>query len=183
MLNARNLLAIVGFTVLVIVAFVLFSPVFAAGEAPAPTPDFKAFFGALLSQALDTFLNLLLSFGGGAIPAFVVAFLVDKVVKAVPFLAPFRELVKQYLLSKLEELKRERTKAVALKAGQEMQERLKQLQARGEVSEADQAILKTTRNNEALFELVQNRTAKNLDEAERLVKGAVAELKTQGVNP
>lgn len=181
MLNLRNL---VGFILLVIAALVLlsFSPVFAvaAGEA---TPDFKAFFGALLSQALDTFLNLLLTFGGGVIPAFAVAWVVDKVVKAVPFLAPFRELVKQYLLNKLEELKRDRTKAVALKAGEEMRERLRQLQARGEVSDAEQAVLKSTRNNEALFELVQNRTARNLDEAERLVKGAVAELKTQGVNP
>lgn len=181
MLNLRNL---IGFVLLVVAALVMiaFSPVFAAAEAPA-SPDFKAFFGVLLSQALDTFLNLLLTFGGGVIPAFAVAWVVDKVVKAIPFLAPFRELVKQYLLNKLEELKRERTKAVALKAGEDMRQRLKEIQARGKVSEADQEALKATRNNEALFELVQNRTARNLDEAERLVKGAVAELKTQGVNP
>lgn len=169
---------------LCLLVLVFFFPgAFAQGDAP----DWQAFLSTLISTAADTLLNLVMTFGGGVIPAFVVGFVVDRLVKLVPLLSPFRELLKQWVLSRLEKLKGERAKGAALQAGQAMRDQLRLLSEQGEVTERNRALieenLKEVRNLSAVEQLLRNRTAKSDAEAKALLRGAVAELKSQGVNP
>lgn len=112
--------------------------------------------------------NAILNYGGGAFTVGVVGLVVDRIVQFVPWLAPMREVVKQWVLKELERLQLERTKGVVLEVGQ---------LARNE------AIPKSERQNVAVNSLVSRKIESRDHRAAQLVEQAVASLKQSGVNP
>jgi hypothetical protein len=133
---------------------------------------------ALLLTILGNTLDVLLTFANGAIPALIVAWLVDTILRFVPFLKPFREAIKQFILARIEELRLKRAQRAVLAAGQKYKAEVKQLTAdRGEPPpQTVIAALKQRRLNEAMD---STRKIAGAEQARDLVEAAVATLKRE----
>lgn len=137
---------------------------------------------ALLMAVLHSTVDTLFTFANGAIPALLVAWLTDTVLRLVPFLRPFRENIKQYILARIEELRLKRAENAVLAAGQKYKADLQQMtqEYKGTPPPAAIEALKAERLAEAMH--LASRIA-GPDEARLLVEAALAKLKQQGVNP
>ncbi|GIW32572.1 MAG: hypothetical protein KatS3mg071_2746 [Meiothermus sp.] len=143
-----------------------------------PPFDLQALLLTLLSSTLDT----LFTFANGAIPALLVAWLTDTLLKAVPFLRPFRENIKQWILARIEELRLKRAEQAVLAAGQKYKADLQEImrEYNGNPPPAAIEASKAERLAEALHAVSKIASP---GEARLLVEAAVANLKRQGVNP
>jgi hypothetical protein len=121
-----------------------------------------------LTDFLWSLLNAVLNYGGGAFTVGVVGLVVDRIIKFVPWLAPMREVVKQWTLKELERLQLERAKPVILETGQMFRN--------GVIPEKDRASF-------AAITLKHRRVTGTDDRASSLVEQAVSQLKREGVNP
>jgi hypothetical protein len=137
---------------------------------------------ALLLTLLSTTLDTLFVFANGAIPALVVAWLTDALLRVVPFLRPFRENIKQFILARIEELRIKRAEQAVLAAGQKYKAQLQDFMQEHHNNPPRAAVeaLKAERLAEALH--ATSKIAGPSD-ARLLVEAAVANLKRQGVNP
>ncbi len=132
---------------------------------------------------LQTLLTTVLTYAGGVIPAFVVGWIVDRLLVVVPALRPFRELIIQWVRRRLEEIRLERAKATVIAAGEKFRnDSMREAKHIGALSTDRVEELKVERKENAIDRIVTEKIAPPGDAA-KLVDAAVAELRNKGVNP
>lgn len=129
-------------------------------------------------KLLESVVLTVLNFGSGALPAFVITWLIDRVLKVAPWLAPYRELVKQYVLGMIDKIKLERTRAVVL-AGEQVYRST--LNKAGESMSAGQKEIEQDKRNRTVAEaLGDRRITQTVGDAKLLIEQAVNDLKSEG---
>lgn len=121
-----------------------------------------------LMALLWSVVNTVLTFGGGTLAVAVAGWLVDTLAKRIPFLAPYRDLIVQWIAAQVEAIRRQRAMSVVKEAGQAAKAGL---------------LTSTERAKYATQALVDRGVTSNPNHAAALVEQAVGALKSQGVNP
>lgn len=124
-------------------------------------------------KLLESMLLVVVNFGSGAIPAFLLTWLIDRVLKVAPWLSPYRELVKQYVLGKIEQIKLERTQGVVMAA--------EQIYLQNTKDAKDKDAARDVRARTVLEAMSDRRITQTVSDAKLLVEGAVGQLKSVGV--
>jgi len=137
----------------------------------------------LLLTLLSTTLDTLFVFANGAIPALVVAWLIDTVLRVVPFLRPFRENIKQFILDRIEELRLKRAERAVLAAGQKYRADLQEVMRDHNSNQLPPAAIEALKAERLAEALQAASKIAGPSDARLLVEAAVADLKRQGVNP
>lgn len=156
-----------------------------AVTAPAPSSLQDVDPWKIGQNVLIAVLNVLLSFG---IPGVVISGMLDFIMKFVPWLAPFRNLVYDWILKKLDDIAHQKAERAVLYAGQVYKTELNNvIPGKGYENDPprDEIIreAKFKRADIAFNEVMRTKAAKNEDQAERLIETAVASLKARGINP
>jgi hypothetical protein len=131
-------------------------------------------------KLLESVLLTVVNYGSGAIPVFVLTWLIDRVLKVAPWLAPYRELVKQFVLGEIEKIKLERTKAVVLAGEQVYRSSQNEAAATGDVSVALKQSLRDARNRNVIDTVSDRRITQTVTDAKMLIEHAVNDLKVEG---
>jgi hypothetical protein len=132
-------------------------------------------------KLLESIVLTVVNYGSGAIPVFVLTWLIDRVLKVAPWLAPYRELVKQFVLGKIEQIKLERTKAVVIAGEQVYRSSQNDLASTGSpVSALQKETLQDTRNRMVLEAVSDRRISKVSADSVLLIEQAVNDLKGEG---
>ncbi len=137
----------------------------------------------LLLTLLSTTLDTLFVFANGAIPALVVAWLTDTLLRVVPFLRPFRENIKQFILYRIEELRLKRAERAVLAAGQKYRADLQEVMRDHNSNQLPPAAIEALKAERLAEALHATSKIAGPSDARLLVEAAVANLKRQGVNP
>lgn len=137
----------------------------------------------LLLTLLSTTLDTLFVFANGAIPALVVAWLTDTLLRVVPFLRPFRESIKQFILDRIEELRLRRAERAVLAAGQKYRADLQEVMRDHNSNQLPPAAIEALKAERLAEALQAASKIAGPSDARLLVEAAVADLKRQGVNP
>jgi hypothetical protein len=132
------------------------------------------------TKLLESVLLTVVNYGSGAIPVFVLTWLIDRVLKVAPWLAPYRELVKQFVLGEIEKIKLERTKAVVLAGEQVYRSSQNEAAATGGVSVALKQSLRDVRNRNVIDTVSDRRITQTVTDAKMLIEHAVNDLKVEG---
>jgi hypothetical protein len=132
------------------------------------------------TKLLESVLLTVVNYGSGAIPVFVLTWLIDRVLKVAPWLAPYRELVKQFVLGEIEKIKLERTKAVVLAGEQVYRSSQNEAAATGDVSVALKQSLRDARNRNVIDTVSDRRITQTVTDAKMLIEHAVNDLKVEG---
>ena len=132
---------------------------------------------------LQSILTTVLTFSGGAIPVFIIGWIVDRVASIAPVLKPFRELIVQWVRQRLEEIKLERAKGVVTVTGEAFRvETFKETLHMGVLPADRLELYKAQRKSDAVSAIIAAKIAKP-SEASSLVDLAVVSLKQKGINP
>jgi hypothetical protein len=131
-------------------------------------------------KLLESVLLTVVNYGSGAIPVFVLTWLIDRVLKVAPWLAPYRELVKQFVLGEIEKIKLERTKAVVLAGEQVYRSSQNEAAATGDLSVALKQSFRDVRNRNVIETVSSRRIAQTVTDAKMLIEHAVNDLKVEG---
>jgi hypothetical protein len=147
-------------------------------KADAPT---SLDFNKLMIQFLNVCLNFLFQAG---IPALLVAWVLDFLVKLIPPLKPFRDAVYTFITTKIDQWAAQQARRAVLAHGQVFKNELAEMQnLRLNVPDNEIQRLKNERYDAVLNELIGRGVAKNVHHAARLLEGAIGELKAEKVNP
>lgn len=132
---------------------------------------------------LQSILTTVLTFSGGAIPVFIIGWIVDRVASIAPVLKPFRELIVQWVRQRLEEIKLERAKGVVTATGEAYRvDTMREALHMGILPADSLEQHKIARKQNAIEAIASAKIAKR-SEAGSLVDLAVASLKQKGINP
>lgn len=168
--------AFLGIFVIVSALVGLLTPAHAQAAQAAPQPlnvDLPAFLRGLAQTVIDFVLKT-------ALPTALVGWVIDRLTAWLPFISPFRDMIRQFVLGKLETIKIERAKTQAVQSGAAMQAQLSTL------SNTSPSVIKAAkleRDVDAQSSLVLKGVARDTQEAGALLHVAVSELKRDGVNP
>jgi hypothetical protein len=136
-------------------------------EATAPALDVWA----VVTQILNAVWNVLREFG---IPSLLVAWLMDFLIRIIPPLAPFRNLVLAWVDKKLEDTRISNAENAVLFAGQDMRTM--------KPDEDDLPVAKRERYDLA-FTIIKAKNRLTDAQADQTLETAVARLKSRGINP
>jgi hypothetical protein len=125
--------------------------------------------------------QLLLKFAQVAIPPLIVLWFIDRLVQHLPWVASYREWIKQTVLNRIDAIKLERTKTVVLVVERMYRSSLAELQMNAETLSGEQLQrFKDHRNRTVLEAVSDRRITQNVREARLLIEQAVHDLKLTG---